>query len=109
MRVLEYVDQQGHSPFNRWFMSLDSAAAVRVSVQLFRLQQGNLASLKGVGEGVLESRIDQGPGYRFYLAFDGKDLIILLAGGTKRRQAQDIEDARHAWRDYRQRKKGGLT
>jgi len=64
-----------------------------VTVALRRLEQGNTSSLKALGEGVLEYRIDFGPGYRVYLGRDGDRLVILPTGGTKKRQQQDIEAA----------------
>jgi putative addiction module killer protein len=70
------------------------------------MAQGNLSSVKGVGSGVLEYRIDTGPGYRIYFGRDGGALIILLAGGTKRRQQRDIESAKERLADYRRRKRG---
>jgi hypothetical protein len=60
---------------------------------------------RGVGEGVSECRIDFGPGYRIYFGKDGEQLIILLGGGTKKRQNEGIESAKEAWREYKQRKK----
>jgi putative addiction module killer protein len=65
------------------------------------MEQGNV---KGVGAGVLEYRIDFGPGYRVYFGRDGVNLVILLAGGTKRRQQRDIETAQARWTDYKRRK-----
>ena len=59
-----------------------------------------------VGGGVQERKIDFGPGYRVYLGRDGDQLIILLAGGTKKRQNNDIADAIELWKEYKQRKKG---
>lgn len=70
---------------------LDATAAAKMTVALRRLEQGNISSLKGVGEGVLECRIDFGPGYRVDLGRDGGVLVILLTGGTKKRQQRDIE------------------
>ena len=61
--------------------------------------------MKGVGAGVLEYRIDFRPGYRIYFGRDGKTLIVLLGGGTKRRQQGDIDTAKRLWRDYRRRRK----
>lgn len=70
-------------------------------------RKGNTSSLKGVGEGVQECRIDVGPGYRVYLGRDGATLVILQTGGTKKRQQRDIEAAKAMWADYRRRKPKG--
>ena len=75
-----------------------------MTVALARLEQGNLSNLKPVGEGVLEYRIDWGPGYRVYLGRDGDALVILLTGGTKKRQQRDIVAAKVHWADYRRRR-----
>ena len=66
--------------------------------------RGILSNAKGIGAGVLEYRIDSGPGYRIYFGRDGETLIVLLGGGTKRRQQADIETARRLWREYRCRR-----
>ena len=68
-----------------------------------RLELGNLSRVKWIG-GIGENRIDWGPGYRIYLAKDGDQLIVLLGGGTKRRQQSDIEQAKVMWAEYRARK-----
>ena len=65
--------------------------------------RGILSNTKGVGAGVLEYRIDSGPGYRMYFGRDGDTLIVLLGGGTKRRQQGEIKNAKRLWRDYRRR------
>ncbi|MGO9234964.1 MAG: type II toxin-antitoxin system RelE/ParE family toxin [Methylocella sp.] len=100
-----YLAVDGRSPFEEWFSGLDAAAGAKVSVALARVGQGNLSNTKGVGEGVLEYRIDWGPGYRVYFGRDGDVLVILLTGGTKKRQQRDIEQARALWADYRRRRK----
>jgi len=64
---------------------------------------GNLSSVKWIGA-IGEYRVDWGPGYRIYLAKDGEALIILLGGGTKKRQQSDIERARALWAEYKSRK-----
>ncbi len=84
---------------------LDAAAAAKVSVALVRLGQGNASNAKSVGEGVLEYRIDWGPGYRVYFGRDGEVLVILLTGGTKKRQQRDIERAKELWADYKRRRR----
>ncbi len=106
MDLREYLSAQGTSPFGVWFNALEAQAAARVAVVLARMENGNLANAKGVGAGVMECRIDVGPGYRIYFGRDGDSLIILLAGGTKRRQQRDIEAAQERWTDYKRRKRG---
>ena len=106
--VREYLAPDGKSSFGVWFEHLNAEAAAKVSVALTRLESGNLSNVKGVGGGVYEYRIDFGPGYRIYLGKDGDQLVILLAGGTKKRQQRDIEHARAYWQDYKRRKTGGL-
>ena len=105
--VREYIDARGHSPFARWFNRLDARAAARVTTVLFRIEQNNLANTRSVGAGVREYRLDFGPGYRIYFGRDGETLIILLGGGTKKRQQKDIETAQTLWREYKQRKRQG--
>ena len=100
-----YLTAGGESPFGSWFSDLDAAAAAKVTVALVRLEQGNTSNAKGVGEGVLEYRIDWGPGYRVYFGRDGETLVILLTGGTKQRQQRDIERAKELWADYKRRRK----
>jgi putative addiction module killer protein len=70
-----------------------------------RLGQGNTSNVKTAGEGVLEYRIDWGPGYRVYFGRDGEVLVILLTGGTKKRQQRDIDRAKELWADYKRRRK----
>ena len=101
-----YLAPDGRSPFEGWFSSLDAPAAAKVTVAIARLGQGNLSNVKGVGEGVLEYRINFGPGYRVYFGRDGNDLVILLTGGTKKRQERDITMAIEFGTDYRRRRRG---
>jgi len=69
------------------------------------VEQGNFSNVKGVGAGVFEYRIDFGPGYRIYFGKDGDQLVILFAGGTKKRQDADITAAKAYWQDYKRRKR----
>ncbi|MEY3785984.1 MAG: hypothetical protein RLZ75_189 [Pseudomonadota bacterium] len=101
----EYISTDGHSYFADWFNDLDATAAAKIATGLIRMEQGNFSNAKGVGAGVLEYRIDFGAGYRIYFGKDGKRLVILLAGGTKKRQQHDIDAAKARWEDYKQRKK----
>jgi len=104
---IDYYSPPGEeAPFHRWYARLDPRSAARVRTALARLQAGNTANVKSVGSGVHEIRIDQGPGYRIYFGWDGPRLIIVLAGGTKRRQQDDIDTALRRWRHYQAAKAG---
>jgi len=105
MKIVEYLDRTGDSPFADWFGHIDARAAAKVAVALARIGAGNLSNVKGVGAGVLEYRIDFGPGYRVYFGRDGDTLVVLLAGGSKSRQQRDIEAAQARWQDYKGRRK----
>ena len=85
---------------------LDAAASAKIARGLARMEHGNLSNVKGVGEGVLECRIDFGPGYRIYFGRDGEKIIVLLTGGTKKRQQRDIDAAHAYWQDYKRGKRG---
>jgi putative addiction module killer protein len=99
-----YIDDRGNKPFAKWFADLDTHSAARVAIALTRIELGNLSNVKGVGAGVFECRIDFGPGYRIYLGRDGDRLVILLGGGSKKRQSKDIATAKERWADYKRRK-----
>jgi putative addiction module killer protein len=99
VQILEYLDATGDSPYRQWFESLNAQAAAKVTVALTRIELGNFSNVKGVGAGVLEFRIDFGPGFRVYFGKDGDLLVILLAGGTKS----------HQQRTSRQRRSDGST
>lgn len=107
MRLQEYLTEEGESPFRNWFDDLNAPAAAKITTALVRLQRGITSRIESVGGGVLEYRIDFGPGYRIYFGRDGDDLVILVGGGTKKRQQSDIDVAKRRWEDYRQRKRGG--
>ena len=100
----EYLEVDCTSPFADWFNDLDAQAAARIVVALNRLQRGNVSNVKGVGGGLQELKIDHGPGYRVYFGIVGNVLVILLGGGTKKRQQRDIDDALERWQIYKRRK-----
>lgn len=105
-RIRIYCTEDGKRPFSLWLKKLrDRSAQQRVDARLTRVALGNFGDCKSVGEGVLELRIDYGPGYRIYFGRDGDDLVILLIGGQKKSQAKDIETAKEYWSDYKSRKK----
>ena len=113
MDLVEYLDEKGRSPFEIWFNKINAQAAAKVTTALVRLEGGNTSNVKSLGSGVHELKIDFGPGYRVYFGYDGPKVVILLAGGTKKRQDKDIDTAKKRWADYTARKKketkkGGL-
>jgi putative addiction module killer protein len=103
LEVRYYFRDDGRSPFEAWFVDLGVQAAAKVTVALARLERANFSNVKSVGRGVLEYRIDWGPGLRVYFGRDGNHAVILLAGGTKRRQRKDVEAAQAYWADYLRR------
>jgi putative addiction module killer protein len=106
--IVEYLTAAGAGPFRDWFNRLDPQAATLVTVAIERLADGNTSRVKPIGEGAAEIRIDHGPGYRVYFGWDGRTLVVLLGGGTKRRQQRDIRVALAMWRDYKARKKARM-
>src|SRR5437870_4878918 len=100
IRIEEYA-AEGRSPFRQWFDGLDPQAAASVTVAIERLSDGNTSNVKPIGEGAAGLRIMRGPGYRVYFGWHGKVLVILLGGGTKRRQHNHIDAALRRWRDYK--------
>jgi putative addiction module killer protein len=105
IEVVQYETEEGKCPFADWFDSLDARAATKVRAAIARMEAGNPGDVKSVGEGISERRIDWGPGYRVYFGRDGEKVIVLLVGGTKRRQSDDIDRAKAFWSDYKKRRK----
>lgn len=80
--------------WGKWFEGLrDRQTRARINARIRRLSLGNPGDLKPVGQGVSELRIDYGPGYRVYFVQQGQTVVILLAGGEKHTQEQDIKTA----------------
>ena len=106
-----YVARDGKVPFLRWFNTLSNAIADRVTARLRRLVFGNPGDSRHLGEGIHEIRIHFGVGIRFYVGYDGQKIVVLLLGGDKSTQQQDIERAKEYWNDYKERRvsaKSGL-
>ena len=103
IKVEEYLRQDGTSPYEEWFMRLDTVAAAKITTVKLKMEQGNLSNVKWF-RGIGEYRLDWGPGYRVYIGRDGERLIILLGGGTKQRQEKDVERAIELWEEYKRRK-----
>jgi putative addiction module killer protein len=107
LEVREYLHSGGVSPFAAWLDRLSAEAAAKVVAALARIQQGNVSNARGVGAGVYEYRIHFGPGYRIYFGKHGDRLVILVGGGTKKRQHEDINTAQLRWQDYKRRRGEG--
>ena len=105
VELREYIDASGQSPYARWFNKLNAQAAAKLTTAVTRLSQGNFSQVRGVGAGLYEYKLDFGPGYRIYFGKDGDRLVILLGGGTKKRQQNDIDAAAALWREYKERKR----
>lgn len=104
--VQDYLNPEGADPYAQWLAGLaDRQAKARVLVRVLRMAAGNFGDCKPLQGGVWEFRIDYGPGYRVYYAQAGKRLILLLAGGDKRRQQADIATAIERWNDWQHRRK----
>lgn len=95
----------GRNPFDRWFENLDGTTRARVAIALGRLENGNFSAAQGIGSGVSELRLDFGPGYRVYFGRHGEMIVILLGGGTKKRQQADIDVAQGLWQEYKPQKR----
>lgn len=102
--VESYVRPDGTCPFNEWLESLqDRQSRARIRTRINRVRLGNLGDCGSVGGGVLELKIDYGPGYRVYCGQVGTKLVILLCGGDKSSQSEDIRKAIEYWEDYKSR------
>jgi putative addiction module killer protein len=81
--------------FSDWLHRLkDVNAVARIVARIRRMELGNPGDARSVGNGVMEMRIAYGPGYRVYYGHRGTEIVILLCGGDKRTQRQDIKRAR---------------
>lgn len=109
LRITQYIESNGRSPFDKWFLELDSIAAAKITKAIYKLELGNFSNVECVGGGVYEQKIDFGPGYRIYFGEEGDEIIILLYGGTKKRQSSDIAKAKKYWLDYKRRKQEEKT
>ncbi|MBL8454019.1 MAG: type II toxin-antitoxin system RelE/ParE family toxin [Zoogloea sp.] len=104
IEIRDYLTQTGRDPFKDWLADLaDRMARARILARVGRMAGGNFGDCKPLAGGVWELRIDHGPGYRVYYAKAGARIVLLLVGGDKRRQQQDIETALTYWQDWQER------
>jgi putative addiction module killer protein len=91
-----------HPRFQKFFGEIkDTVAKARLLASITRLAAGNPGKAKSVGDGVWELKIDYGPGWRIYYTQVGNEIMLLLTGGTKNGQQQDIEAAKQLARESR--------
>jgi putative addiction module killer protein len=104
IELRDYITAQGRVPYRDWIDHLDESISSRIVTSVLRLELGNFTAAKSVGSGVSELRLNFGAGYRVYFGRDGDTLVLLLGGGSKKRQQADIVDAHERWADYKRRK-----
>ncbi|MBO4438936.1 MAG: type II toxin-antitoxin system RelE/ParE family toxin [Spirochaetaceae bacterium] len=81
--------------YKKWFKKLrDNIAKQNIILRIERMKNGNFGNSKTVGDGVFELKIDIGKGYRVYFTNNGKEIVILLVGGDKSTQDEDIKTAK---------------
>ena len=101
-KVLEYVAPNGKKPFAEWLLKLkDIKGRAIILRRINQAEEGNFGNYRDFGEGLYEFKISFGPGYRVYFGIDGDALIILLCGGDKGSQDDDLRKAKRYWEDYR--------
>lgn len=101
--IVIYEDENGSKPFSIWLKGLkDTPARQRIINRVQRIEQGNYGDCTPVGEGVFELRMFFGPGYRVYFGEEGHHRVILLCGGDKSSQEQDIKTAKFYWKEYKE-------
>ena len=100
--IQSYSQPDGRVPFDECLASLrDFKGKAKSAKRLERVSNGNLGDCRSVGEGVSELKIDFGPGDRVYFGQVGAIIVILLCGGDKSTQDQDIRTAKKYWQEYR--------
>ncbi|MBI5745298.1 MAG: type II toxin-antitoxin system RelE/ParE family toxin [Elusimicrobia bacterium] len=97
-----YRTAAGAEPYSDYVNSLrDREGAAKIRVRVTRAELGNLGDHKNIGRGIIELRIDYGPGYRVYVGLHGLELIVLLCAGAKCSQREDVRRAMAFWEDYK--------
>lgn len=99
--ILDYQVASGVKPYRAWFEGLrDRQAKAVIEGRIRKVRRGLFGNVRSVGDGVFELKIYFGPGYRVYYLKDGSAMVILLCGGDKDSQDDDIRRARQFARDY---------
>ncbi len=103
-KILHYLTPEGVDLYEEWLNDLDTGDADRVDAYVTRMALGNFGISRSAGEGILELKIDFGPGYRVYYIRDQDRFVVLLCGGDKSSQSKDILKAGRCAADYWRRK-----
>lgn len=99
--ILIYQDKDGQEPYTVWFNGLkDTQGKARIEARIRRVEAGLFGDCEPIGKGVKELRLFFGPGYRVYFGEDAENIVILLCGGDKSTQKQDIKTAQEYWKEY---------
>lgn len=103
--IIYYENAKGVYPAYEWLEALrDKKIRVIIKGRIRRLEEGNFGHTRSIGQGLMELKVDYGPGYRVYLGLDGDTIVVILACGDKSTQSRDIDDAKTRWRAYKERK-----
>ena len=104
VQVYRYKTEAGAEPVTEWLLSLkDNLVQAKMRLRINRVAEGNFGDCSSVGDGVSELREHIGAGFRMYFGQQGKTIVILLCGGTKRTQTADIYTAKRYWTDWKKR------
>ena len=104
INLVRYQQTNGDEPFSDWLNGVrDKIARARIRIRLRQVEAGNFGDCESVGEGVSELRMHVGAGYRVYFGRHGQTVVVLLCGGDKRTQTNDIKRAKLFWADWKGR------
>lgn len=99
-RIKTYLQENGTAPFTEWVQALDSSIRARINARIARFEDGHFGDHKSVGDGILEARFFFGAGYRVYFSISGDQIILLLTGGDKSTQPDDVKKAKEFLKSY---------
>ncbi|MBC7753438.1 MAG: type II toxin-antitoxin system RelE/ParE family toxin [Moraxellaceae bacterium] len=101
-KVVVYQTATGREPFYEWLSSLDKSVEGRVQARIERLEWGNFGNAKALKSGLFEIKF-RSPPFRIYYALVDKQIVLLVFGGDKSQQSDDIKKSKVYLRDYRSR------
>ena len=102
IHLVRYQQTNGDEPLSDWLNGVrDKMAQARIRIRLRQVEAGNFGDCEAVGEGVSEMRVHVGAGYRVYLDRRGQTVVVLLCGGDKRTQTNDVKRAKLFWADWK--------